>query len=257
MPRIGSSRMVLAAIAVAGGLAFVHSIVDIASQLPLPRTYLLLAALTLAVGFANFRMPNGTFSFSVSDTFTMTAALLYGPAAATTLVAFDSCAMSVRLSPRQRTASRVLYNATAPALSMWLAAQMFVVVSSRFGRAVPESPNTLLVPLLVLASVYFVLNTGFVAIPVARELREPLVRVWRIHFAKFWFSYFLGASVAGLARLLSDSGESRVTLILLLVPFVAVLYVTAHGVVERLRERRRTSRRWSSSRPRFAAPPMR
>jgi PAS domain S-box-containing protein len=229
-------RAVLLAIAIGGAGAIVQSLAELATT-PLPRSFLLLAALSVVTGFAKFRLPWGRFSFSVSDTFTMTASVLFGPAAGTALVAFDAFAMSLRLTPDQRTARRIVYNTTAPALAMWIAAHVFVAISMGAGRVIPGAPGILLIPLMVFAAVYFVLNTGFIAVAVAAELQERLAHVWRVHFAKLWFTYLLGASTAGLVRLVAGAGDASAT-ILLVLPLVVVLYAAAHGAVERLRERR-------------------
>ena len=227
---------VLLAIAVGGAYAILHSLTELAKAPP-PGSFFLLGALTMVTGFAKFRMPGGRFSFSVSDTFTMTAAVLFGPAAGTALVAFDAFAMSLRLTEGQRTARRIVYNATAPALAMWIAARVFVALSANAHRVFPGLAGTLLLPLLVYAALYYLLNTGFIAVAVALELQERLVRVWRVHFAKVWFTYLPGASAAGLVRLVAGDGDASAT-ILLVVPLVVVLYAAGHDAVERLRERR-------------------
>jgi PAS domain S-box-containing protein len=230
------ARVVLLAIAVGGASAILLSLMELAKAPP-PGSFFLLGALTMVTGFAKFRMPGGRFSFSVSDTFTMTAAVLFGPAAGTALVAFDAFAMSLRLTEGQRTARRIVYNATAPALAMWIAAHGFVSLSVNAQRVIPGLAGTLLVPLLVYAALYYVLNTGFIALAVALELQERLGHVWREHFAKVWFTYLPGVSAAGLVRLVAGDGDASAT-ILLVVPLVVVLYAAGHGAVERLRERR-------------------
>lgn len=229
-------QAILLAIALAGAAAIVQSMAELAGS-PLPWPFLLLALLCLLTGFANFQMPGARFSFSVSDVFTMTAAVLFGPAAGTALVGFDALAMSLRLTRSQRTARRIVYNATAPALAMWIAAQVFVALSRNARYLIPGLAGTLVIPLLAFAALYFILNTGFIAVAVASELHKRVVHVWRAHFARLWFTYLLGGSAAGLVRLVASSGNVSGT-ILLVVPLVVVLYAAAHGAVERLRERR-------------------
>src|SRR5256885_11344554 len=92
---------------------------------PPSSAFYILAAFTLLSGAATLRMPAVPVSFSISDTFTITAALLFGPAAGAIAVALDSLAISARLRPEHRSWSRVLFNATAPALAMWVAANTF------------------------------------------------------------------------------------------------------------------------------------
>src|SRR3982751_550616 len=82
-------RAPLITIALAGAAAIVASLPDLPRVVGI-RSYLLLVGLTVGSGLANFRMLGARFTFSVSDSFTMTAAVLFGPAPATVLVAFDA-----------------------------------------------------------------------------------------------------------------------------------------------------------------------
>src|ERR671937_1147445 len=117
-------RAPLIGIALAGAVTVAASLPDL-PRVVTDRSFLLLVVLTVASGLANFRMLGARFTFSVSDSFTMTAAVLFGPAAATVLVAFDTFTMSLRLSPEDRTAGRVFYNTTAGGFAMWIAAHAF------------------------------------------------------------------------------------------------------------------------------------
>ena len=224
-------------IAAAGATAVLWAGGSLALTRNLPPSAFLLAVLTLVAGLGKFRMPGARVSFSVSETFTMTAAVLYGPAAATLLVAADGVTMSLRLMPAQRTTTRIIYNTTAPALAIWIATHVFEAAVAAAG-VMPGRLSGAVLPLVAFAMVYFVLNTGFIAVAVSRERGEALLRVWRTHFAKLWFTFVAGASVAGLVRMVAGSGEPALGTIVLLVPLAALLYAAAYGVVERLRERR-------------------
>jgi signal transduction histidine kinase len=217
-------RAPLLAIALGGAIAIVVSLSDL-PRVVVDRSYLLLLCLTVATGLTNFRMLGARFTFSVSDTFTMTAAVLFGPAAATVLVAFDAFTMSLRLTRENRTASCVSYNTTAPALAMWIAAHAFDALAPAAFRAQPTPAGRLVIPLMMFAALYFVLNSGFIAMAVAEERRESVTRVWAAHFARLWYTFFVGASVAGLLVLLAGVGSGMV--IVLLVPLVIVLYAAA------------------------------
>src|SRR3954471_3108193 len=133
-PRTGPAQLATMAIIAAGGaLAVLWAAASLAVTRTLPPSAFLLAGLTLLTGFAKFRMPGTDASFSVSEIFTMTAAVLFGPAAATVLVAADAAAMSLRLSPAQRTARRIVYNATASALAIWIATHVFQAATAAAG----------------------------------------------------------------------------------------------------------------------------
>src|SRR2546430_4249004 len=227
----------LRAIAVVGFATIVQSLPGLPRVVG-DRSFLLLVVLTIASGLANFRMLGARFSFSVSDSFTMTAAVLFGPAAATVLVAFDTFTMSLRLSPEDRTAGRVFYNTTAGALAMWIASHAFDTFAPAAFRTQPTPGAQLVIPLMVFAALYFVLTSGFIAMAVAGEQHESLPHVWAAYFAKLWFTFFVGGSVAGLLVLLAGVGSRNSMVIVLLLPVVIVLYAAAHGAVEQLRERR-------------------
>ena len=230
-------RAPLIAVAVAGTAAIVQSLPGL-PRVVVDRSFLLLVVLTVAGALANFRMLGARFTFSVSDSFTMTGAVLFSPAAATVLVALEVFTISLRLTREDRTASRVFYNVTAPALAMWIAAHAFDALAPVAFRVQPTPGAQLVIPLMVFAALYFLLNSGFIAMAVAGELHESLPHVWAAYFAKLWFTFFVGASVAGLLVLLAGVGSRNSMVIVLLLPVVIVLYASAHGAVEQLRERR-------------------
>src|SRR2546430_6647010 len=196
----------LRAIAVVGFATIVQSLPGLPRVVG-ARSFLLLVVLTIASGLANFRMLGARFSFSVSDSFTMTAAVLFGPEAATVLVAFDTFTMSLRLSPEDRTAGRVFYNTTAGALAMWIAAHAFDALAPAAFRARPTPGAQLVIPLMVFAALYFLLHSGFIALAVAGERHESLPHVWAAYFAKLWFTFFVGGSVAGPPGVVAGCGR--------------------------------------------------
>ena len=169
---------------------------------PVGSFWFVLVAFTLVSGWSTLRMRAVPVSFSISDTFTMAAALLFGPAAGTVIVVIDALVMSLRVARVNRrgmSIARAAFNATATALAMWLAAHAFFAVSPTGPFASqPGRIRDVVGPLALFAAVYFLLNTGFVAVAVAHERRTPVVAVWREHFSALWLSYFSGASIAAL-----------------------------------------------------------
>src|SRR5258708_30475038 len=117
----------LSAIVVGGATVVGISLYDLSHAMfgwPL----LIVLALTMLSGFATLRLPWVGFSFSVSDTFTITAALLFGPAAGTVAVVLDCLVISFRLAKRQLGFQRLMFNIAAPAFAIWLAARCFVAL---------------------------------------------------------------------------------------------------------------------------------
>src|SRR5688572_6205059 len=72
--------------------------------------WFVLAGLTLLSGSFTVRIPTIPARLSVSETFVFTAAILFGPAAATVIVVLDSLIISLWLKKSSRRASRVLFN---------------------------------------------------------------------------------------------------------------------------------------------------
>src|ERR1700759_1894626 len=115
-------------VASAGAVAVLSSALSIAPTRALPPAAVVFAALTLVIGFGKFSMPGTTASFSVSEACTSTVALLFGPAVGTVLGAADAGALSLRLTPANRTARRIGYNVTSSALSIWIATHVFTAI---------------------------------------------------------------------------------------------------------------------------------
>src|SRR5262249_50304148 len=145
------------------------------------------------------KVPTIPARLSVSEAFVFAAVLLYGPAAATMVVALDSLVISFWIFRNSRRPERVLFNLAAPAVAVWIAANAFFLVANIAPLAITPQPILGLVfPILILATVYFLLNSWLIAIAVALEQRSAALSVWRGNFLWLSLNYFSGASVAAL-----------------------------------------------------------
>ena len=130
------------------------SVVEVSGDFPGPLWPLLLV-MTCLTGWSAARMPGFPISLSMSDAFTIAAALLFGPGAGALTVACDGLIGSSGLTRTSRTWSRVLFNVTAPALSLWLAAHMFFILTSAQPLADANGAfEGVVVPLTLFALVY-------------------------------------------------------------------------------------------------------
>jgi putative nucleotidyltransferase with HDIG domain len=217
----------LDAVAAAGLLVIAQSLWHAAATPPGAQFYIL-AGLTILSGAATLRMPHVPVSFSISDTFTITAALLFGPGPGALAVALDSLVMSLRLPRRTQALRRLFFNAAGPALAMWTAAHVFFRLAGVDPLTVHSRAITGFIgPLAVFAFVYFVLNTALIAGAVALDQHVPLVATWRRHFVGLWLTYFGGAAVSALLVVVVYSREPSLTMLLGLVsPIPLILYVT-------------------------------
>ena len=222
------------AVTVAGAMATGGALWQL-TRVPPDWSFYLLAGFTILSGWATLRIPDIPTAFSISDCFTMTTAVLFGPSAGAALVAVDALVISLRLARRQLTAQQVLFNATTPALAMWLAAHLFFYLSGA-GPGAPVSWVRIVGPLAVFAATYFVLNTGFVATAVACAQGLNPFHVWRQHFLSLWLTYFGGAAFAALMVALLQSNHDM-TVVALVAPIPFVLYATFRNAVGRMQDR--------------------
>jgi putative nucleotidyltransferase with HDIG domain len=221
------------ALVISGGVlavgTSVHQLASSNAGLP----WLVLAAFTMLSGFATLRMPNMPVAFSISDAFTFTAAVFFGPAAGAVAVALDSLVISLQLAKRKFSVRQLLFNATAPALAMWAAAHGFFWLIGG-----PVSPTMSLglffTALLFLTGLYFIFNTGSIALAIAFDQRKGPLGIWRTHFLPLWLTYFGGAIVAALLFVLISSGVADPIVLVLVVPIPLILYAAFKSVVGRL-----------------------
>jgi PAS domain S-box-containing protein len=220
-----------------GAVVVLVSIVDVL-QNPPGVAWLAVLAMTCVSGWAVVRMPGVPVSVSPSDALTITAALLFGPSAGALCVACDATASSMRLSRPHRTLTTVLFNITAPALAMWVAAHLFIRMSgARPFESYAPTFASVVIPLAVFATVYFLLNTLLVAgaITVGRDASLP--RVWREHFAPLWLTHFSGTSMAGLLLLSMTAGLFNVETLIVALPLGIIIVMAFSSGLERIRRR--------------------
>jgi putative nucleotidyltransferase with HDIG domain len=230
-------RMFLPTIAIVGGLIILSSLWNLAGG-PIDERWFVLLALTALSGSATLRLPGTPVSFSISDSFTMAAVLLFGPAAGTITVAIDSLVISMRLARRPIPARRVVFNATAPPLAMWIAAHaFFLIAGSGPMAATTVSVAHLIGSVAIFAGLFFVLNTGLIALAIAFEQRGRALPIWREHFLGLWLTYFGGAAVAALLVVLVQQRHPDVLALVLLAPIPFIIYATFRNTVGRMEDR--------------------
>jgi len=230
IPKAG--RVYLGAVILFGIAAVALSVFQVHRQ-PLGYQWYMLAALTLVSGSATVQLPSIPASISVSETFVIASVLLFGPAAGTVMVALDGLVISFWMAKRRPEWYRAVFNMAAPAVSIWIAAHLlFFLASIEPLSHQPASVDTLLVPLIAFAIVYFGLNSWLIAIAVSFETRISAYRVWRENFLWLSLNYFSGASVALLLVVYTRDVDLR--FIGLIVPLLLVLYFTFKTSMQRV-----------------------
>src|SRR6186997_1203390 len=148
-------RLYLGSVILAGSVVVLHSLYSLYKN-PVGYEWFILAGLTLLSGSFTVRVPTIPARLSVSETFVFAAVLLFGPAAATMIVALDSLVISLWIFRKSRRAERVLFNFAAPAVAVWVASNAFYILTGIEPLALVDTPILgLVVPLSILAVLYF------------------------------------------------------------------------------------------------------
>ena len=220
-----------------GAIAAVGAVVVGTSLAALPATpnFREWGALTLLALVASrfpLRVP-GTYAwFSISDTFFITSALLFGPAPATVTMAIDSLIMSCGRNSHLR---RFLFNGGAPAIAFWCGAQMFFALSGvapLFGQK--AHAESLVWPITCFTAVYFVLNSGLTAFAVALEKKTSPASVFRSHFGLVSLSWFAAGSAAFLLVLFSQ--YLSVLALTAVIPLIAIIHLAMRSWTGRIED---------------------
>ena len=216
------------------GLALAaYSISDLIRRRAGPE-WLIPAGLTLVSGWATLRIVGGPVSFSISDTFIIAAALLFGPSAGAITAALDGLVLSWRMASSRRTVSRVAFNMASATIAIWIAAQVFVALGGQRPLGGPLSALRLLALLTLFGTLDFGLNTGLVAAAVSFERRLPILSIWREHLLGVWMTYFGGTFGAMLLMLLAPA--SKLETLILISPLPVILYVTFRHALGRVQD---------------------
>jgi uncharacterized membrane protein len=180
----------------AGAAVLAYSVWDLFAN-PIRPQWLVLAVLTVSTAWLMLRIPTTESVFSISDTFNIAAAILFGPSVGAITAALDGLVLSSQFSVTRRTAYRVLFNIAVSAIAIWVAAQVFFAVAGeRTDIEGPFAAVRLVAPLVLLGLVNYLVNVGLVTMAVSLERRLPMFRVWRDHFVGLWVTHFGGVLAA-------------------------------------------------------------
>jgi putative nucleotidyltransferase with HDIG domain len=208
---------------------------------PFSPPFAVLLLLTLLAGWLALRVPSMPISFSTSDTFSVAAALLIGPAAGAVNAAVDGLMLSFRMQSSTHAPRRILFNLAEPAIAVWLAAKAFFWLAGP--QLLIDGPWRVprLIALLVLFGVInFGLSTGLVAAAVGLETRKSPIAVWREHFVGLWVTH-LGSILASMLMIVlthnwQGNPPQPLEVLLLIVPLPVILYVTFSQAIGRAQD---------------------
>jgi putative nucleotidyltransferase with HDIG domain len=187
----------IAAVVGAGAAVIAHSVAHFdPSSMTL---YLgILCVLTIATGRFAIKVPGQPATVSVSELFVFASILLAGPAIPVLTVAVDGLLTSFR--QRHRRWYRAAFNVAEPAISAWVAAQVFFfIIRVPPGSPLPTHAAVLVSATVGMAGAFFALNSGLNAIAVALENGTSAFVAWRTHAWYLAINYDAAASLATLA----------------------------------------------------------
>lgn len=225
------------AVVCVGSGALAHSLWSLYVH-PIGFDWLLLGALTLLSGSFTVRVPQVASYISVSETFVILSVLLYGFAPATVIVAFEALVISLWLVRDPNAAYRVFFNMACGAISIWVASLLFTSILGV--QPLSQHPRTLsdiLLPIALLTTCYFLLNSWLTAFAIALQGRLSPVRVWREHFAWLSLNSFGGASVAAL--LVPQTQHINFSTLGLILPLLVISYLTFKTAMGRVEDSNR------------------
>jgi putative nucleotidyltransferase with HDIG domain len=230
----GALKPFVGVVVAIGAAVILHSLAGVAF-VPRPYEWMLFAALAIATGSFSVKIASVVATISISDTFFITLALLFGPAPAAIAVAVDSLIMSWRLGHASR---RIVLNMAAPAVSIWAGAQMFFLIAGVPTLAHSDvAVGSLIGPLLLMTLIYFALNSGLIATAVGLESGQSPLDIWRRHFQWLGIGYMASASLAFCFVLLIQQVSFLAAIVIL--PMLAVFHLTLKASYGRLEDARR------------------
>ncbi len=221
------------------GFAFIGQALYDFLRDPPGRQWIIVVLLTLLSGSATIRLPSIPARISVSETFLFGAVLLFGPSAGVATVVLDALIIALRRA-RSKNKEQILFNIAAPALSLWVASNLFYMAAGvpPLVKQTQQSPiGILLGPLLLFTLVYFCLNSGLVACAIGFQKHLSPFAVWREHLLWLSLNYFGGASVAAL--MVVYTRQLDWTYLAVTVPLLLILYMTFRTTMARVADANR------------------
>jgi putative nucleotidyltransferase with HDIG domain len=211
-----------------------HSLVTLVAS-PVDYQWFILAALTLLTGTFTVKIPSILARLSVSESFVFASVLMFGPAAGTITALLDALIISLRLGQHTREPFRVVFNASVAALSAWIAAHLFFILSGIPPYHIQHTPlGHVLLPLVLFTAAYFLLNSWLVTFAFALERNQRAFPIWRKNFLWLSLNYFGGASVAGL--LVTYTRVIDLTALGIIIPLLAISYLTFRTSLGRIED---------------------
>jgi putative nucleotidyltransferase with HDIG domain len=228
------ARLYIAIVVAVGTYVIGSSAYDVIVH-PTGHQWLWLAGLTFLTGSFSIKLPSISARISVSETFVFAAVLLFGPSAATLIVAFDTLILTSWTHGGDRPRVRAMFNVSAGSAAIWVGAHVFQLLLHT--TSAPPELEELLIPVSFLATTYFAINSSLIAVAVACERRLSPIDVWKNNFIWIGLNYVGGACVAML--LVTYRQRIDFTALSVIVPLLVITYLTFRTSLGRLEDANR------------------
>lgn len=201
-------------------------------------SWLYLGALTAVGSFFAVKIPSKrgkvqSLSLTVGEVFVFTAILLYGPQTAVVISVIDALVTSYRVQVRNL--YKRLFNLAEISLVSYLVAAFFYLLENHGPPLDPHHSYDIFVLLLNLtlaALLYFVLNSGAVALAISLSTGKLFKKIWTENFLWASMASLAGASTAGLVFL--NFQRSTLLSVGIAFPIVAVIYYAYRVNLDRI-----------------------
>jgi uncharacterized membrane protein len=222
---------------VALGLGFVALLLNDIIQENLSDQWMIVASLAVLAGFVTVKIPGVKIKFSLADTFVFANTILFGPVVGGITAALDGLAGSVRCKSKTRRLEFTLFNMAGMALSAYIAGELFFRI---LGYGPMDRPQTTIsaetfLPALVLAISYYLLNTMAVAVIVALQAHENVLRVWRENL--LWGLTTCVACALGAVFVAAGMVAITPTIMIAVSLTLAVIYTTFRTYADRVTQK--------------------
>ncbi|MGH9341926.1 MAG: sensor domain-containing diguanylate cyclase/phosphohydrolase [Acidobacteriota bacterium] len=178
---------------------------------------------------------NRSLSITASDVFVFSAILLFGPELAVVISVIDGLSMSLRT--RVRLLYKQLFNLSQLALVSFIVGQIFYQLE---GQSPPLKPSELdsvawlFIDLGFCALLYFLLNSGFVALAVALVTNQRFGNLWKQDFLWASLTPLAGASAAVFIFFYFD--EIEIYALAVSIPIIVVIYFSYKMNLDRVKQ---------------------
>jgi diguanylate cyclase (GGDEF)-like protein/PAS domain S-box-containing protein len=215
------------------------ALLTLLSQPPVVDQFVVLAGLVaaaIASSALKVHLPTTRNRATVSASFVVdfAALILFGPNLAMWISTVSAISQSTVRVAQKNPPHRTLFNAASLVVTMQVSGVAYAALGGHFGGLAGLGDAT---PLTGAVLVYFLVNSGLIAVAVALSTFQPVLRVWQRDFLWGGPTYFVSA---GVAVVLVEAVARQMWMLLPLVVLAAYLIYLAYGVyVGRLQDEHR------------------